>query len=107
MLEALGNVGDFVGGLAVVITLIYLAVQIRLNTRQMELNTSAVKAAAYQAHLESTRSANMEMVKDRQLAEWTTITQEALEQLDATDRIRFDMLWMGSFRSRQHLFVQA
>ena len=49
----------------------------------------------------------MEMVKDRQLAEWTTITQEALEQLDSTDRIRFDTLWMGAFRNRQHLFVQA
>ena len=107
MLEALGNIGDFVGGLAVVITLIYLAVQIRLNTRQMELNTSAVKAAAYQAHLDSSRMANLEIVRDRQLAEWTVITPEALEQLDLADRTRFDMHFMGAFRSRQHLFVQA
>lgn len=33
MLEALGNLGDFVGGLAVVVTLLYLAAQIRQNTR--------------------------------------------------------------------------
>ena len=32
MLEDLGNLGDFVGGVAVVITLIYLAIQIRHNT---------------------------------------------------------------------------
>ena len=32
MLEALGNLGDFIGGIAVVATLIYLAVQVRQNT---------------------------------------------------------------------------
>ncbi len=31
-LDALGNLGEFVGGLAVVVTLIYLAVQVRQNT---------------------------------------------------------------------------
>jgi hypothetical protein len=36
MLEELGNLGDFVGGLAVVITLIYLALQIRHNTNAVE-----------------------------------------------------------------------
>jgi hypothetical protein len=36
MLEDLGNIGDFVGGLAVVITLIYLAFQIRHNTNAVE-----------------------------------------------------------------------
>jgi len=36
MLEALGNIGDFVGGLAVIATLVYLAVQVRQNTRALE-----------------------------------------------------------------------
>ena len=34
-LEDLGNLGDFVGGLAVIATLIYLAVQIRQNSRML------------------------------------------------------------------------
>ena len=36
MLDQLGNIGDFVGGIAVVITLIYLALQIRSNTVAVE-----------------------------------------------------------------------
>ena len=40
MLEALGNLGDFIGGLGVVITLLYLAIQIRRNTEQTRLNTA-------------------------------------------------------------------
>lgn len=42
-LEDLGNLGDFVGGLAVIATLLYLAVQIRQNTKI--LRTSAEQAA--------------------------------------------------------------
>ena len=33
MIETLGNLGDFIGGIAVVVTLIYLAVQVRQSTR--------------------------------------------------------------------------
>ena len=33
MIEALGNIGDFVGGVGVVVTLLYLAIQIRQNSR--------------------------------------------------------------------------
>ena len=36
MLEALGNLGDFIGGIAVVVTLLYLALQVRHNTRAMQ-----------------------------------------------------------------------
>ena len=32
MLDALGNIGDFLRGIGVVITLLYLAAQIRQNT---------------------------------------------------------------------------
>jgi hypothetical protein len=40
-LDALGNIGDFVGGLGVVITLIYLAAQIRQNTATVRASGSA------------------------------------------------------------------
>jgi hypothetical protein len=32
VIEDLGNIGDFLGGIAVVVTLIYVATQIRQNT---------------------------------------------------------------------------
>ncbi len=39
MLDELGNIGDFVGGLAVVVTLAYLALQIRQNTATTRVQT--------------------------------------------------------------------
>jgi hypothetical protein len=35
-LEALGNIGEFVGAIAVVISMIYLAVQVRRNTQSVD-----------------------------------------------------------------------
>ena len=42
VLDAIGNIGEFIGGIAVVVTLIYLASQIRQNTR-------SVRVSAFQA----------------------------------------------------------
>lgn len=37
--EMLGNLGDFIGGIAVVVTLIYLSHQIRQNTKEVRNNS--------------------------------------------------------------------
>ena len=41
MLENLGNLGDFIGGVAVVFTLIYLALQVRQNSAVVRANARA------------------------------------------------------------------
>jgi len=47
ILEALGNIGDFVGGIAVVVTLIYLAVQVRQNTAALRTASRQEIAAGF------------------------------------------------------------
>ena len=46
-LEALGNVGDFIGGIAVVITLVYLTFQIRHNTATVRASTIQASSAVF------------------------------------------------------------
>ena len=36
----LGAIGEFIGAIAVVVTLIYLAIQVRQNTNALKLNTT-------------------------------------------------------------------
>ena len=38
-LDALGNLGDFIGGIAVIVSFIYLALQIRQNTKTLRANS--------------------------------------------------------------------
>jgi hypothetical protein len=47
ILEALGDLGDFVGGLAVIATLIYLAVQVRRNTTALQTASRQEIVAGY------------------------------------------------------------
>ncbi len=53
VLEALGNVGDFVGGIGVIVTLVYLALQIRKNTQAVH---SASLDSVANSHLEFQKS---------------------------------------------------
>ncbi len=48
-ISELGAIGEFVGSIAVLATLIYLATQIRQNTRSMEDNKKFAMAQAFQA----------------------------------------------------------
>ena len=50
-LQDLAAISEIVGAVAVVISLIYLALQIRQNTKQIEENTNAVRASAVHASL--------------------------------------------------------
>ena len=76
MLEALGNIGDFLGGIGVVVTLLYLAGQIRQNTRASRAETyqglssqfaSTINSIA--SSLESTRIYNTGLRDYSELAE--------------------------------------
>ena len=104
MLESLGNLGDFLGGVGVVITLIYLAVQIRLNTAQL-------RSTAEQARLASLDEINRELdawQSDLVVSEdVATIWLRGLkgdETLRGSDRMRFEYhsarlvhIWQGNY----------
>ena len=50
-LEDLGNIGELISAVAVVVSLVYLASQIRQNTRQIDENTRAAQAAAFDSSI--------------------------------------------------------
>jgi hypothetical protein len=50
VLNALGNIGDFISGVAVLITLAYLATQVRLHTAALRTASRQDLSSAYRAH---------------------------------------------------------
>ncbi len=72
MLEDLGNLGDFVGGIGVAVTLVYLAIQIRSNTREVEENSRLLGLQAHQSVGERCSDVIFEVAKDAELFQiWT------------------------------------
>lgn len=84
MLESLGNLGDFVGGLAVVVTLIYLATQIRQHTEALRLEARQRVAEAMRAHMRTRASTEDREAWERGL--------EAYPRLDAAESYRFEAI---------------
>jgi hypothetical protein len=75
--EALGAIAELLGALAVVASLLYLAAQVRQNTRQARL-------AAHQATVHELGHALRAQAQDR---EWAALLSRAVQGLDGLDRV--------------------
>jgi len=92
LLEDLGNLGDFIGGVAVVVTLIYLAFQIRHNTMSVE-------AAAVQSASQSFADIVESFARDPEMMKLYLTGTRDYEGLSGEERQRFAAI-MGSMLHR-------
>ena len=98
--QLLGNFGEFVGAIAVVATLAYVAVQIRQNT-------CATQAASHHAITDSLNQGNIAIARDAELAQiWVSGTTDRGSLAEA-ERQRLDMLLLAYFHVFDSLFYAA
>jgi len=96
--DAIGAIGEIVGALAVVVSLIYLAVQIRNQNRE-------ARAATIQQVLES--NANfVSQLQDPGLAEIWVVGIEGLDSLSDVERLRFVIYLTSAMRSFENAYYQ-
>ena len=107
MLEALGNLGDFVGGLAVVVTLVYLAVQVRQNTVQLRKNVDSAQLSARAENNEAMSRFRSQIVGSPSVASIFLKGRSDRGSLTPEERIRFDMLLLELFSTFQSAEVRA
>ncbi len=99
-LDALGNLGDFIGGIGVVITLAYLAIQIRQNT-------SSVRASMFQESVRDMALASDVLSSDSELARiWRSGIRD-FDALEPDERQRFAAYALGLFRRMENVFFQT
>ena len=87
--QILGNMGEFVGAIAVVVTLAYLAVQVRLSREATEANTKSLRSVA---RFESGRYWSEETIRLALSPDMASIVATAFEdasQLSDDDRERW------------------
>jgi hypothetical protein len=98
-LQDLGNIGEFIAAIAVVLSLIYLAVQIRQNTR-------SVRTASYQSVTDSMSHYLESISRDREAASMFRRGLEDIGKLDDEDALRFVTTLMNVFNNFENLFYQ-
>ncbi len=88
-LESLGNLGEFIASIATLITLIYLALQIKQNT-------AATKISASQSIMSSLNNALQVASSSPDTARATVLGQTDFSKLSDDEKAQF-MVWMFSW----------
>lgn len=102
---AIGAIGEFVGGLAVVLTLVYVAFQVRQNSRQIDQNSRALELSTFHAAGEGFNNWSTLFVQDETVASiW--LRGLAGEKMDAAGKLRFYALASMLFTTLENNFHQ-
>lgn len=98
--EAIGAVGEIIGALAVVSSLIFVGWQLRQNTL-------AIKTSTSQTHIEGYNSIAVNVLHNKEVAHlWRTGLDQGLTSLDDDDKVRFISLLSALYRYYDASYLQ-
>ncbi|MCG8448701.1 MAG: hypothetical protein MI725_03850 [Pirellulales bacterium] len=104
-IETLGAWGEFIGGIAVVLTLIYLAFQTRQNSKQIEQSLKLHSLAMATSHASNFQNLWRTIAEDEELADiWKRAREGAA--LTETEMARVEGLYMIFTLALENLTVQ-
>ncbi len=98
-LQALGNLGEFVGALGVVISLVYLA-------QQMSQNTTSVRAASFNSMVQNSIRLLEHAFRDSEFAAFLTRAEADPSALTPEERVRWDAYMTAVYRHFGNLVYQ-
>jgi len=98
-LDAIGNIGEAVGAVAVVVSLVYLMIQLRQNTR-------TIRSATYQSIVATAAACNQTLTQNKELARVMRLGGRDPSQLDADEQVQFSFLGLQFFDIFENLYLQ-
>ncbi len=105
-LDNLGNLGEFIAAVGVVLSLLLVVRQLRLGIEQTRRNTRSVRAAAFNAMVENSIRLLEPVFRDREFADFLTRAANAPDRLAAGEKLRWDSYLMAVFRRFGNLMYQ-
>lgn len=105
-IQDLGALGEVVGAIAVVVSLIYLATQIRQNTRQISMSVESARLAAFERTVESSNQAREILFTNPEIADLFLRGLADYRNLQSRDRFRCNMLFRNLLSSIQGVYIR-
>ena len=103
-IQDLGSIGEFIAALATLVTLVYLALQIRQNTSQIRENSNLVRANVASMMAAQT-SASIAFIFDAGAVELMAEGAKDFHRLTLADRMKFDAINQQMMTRFESLFV--
>ena len=106
-IQDLGSLGEFVAEIATLITLVYLAIQIRQNTKQLEEGTRAANAAAVNAGLQLINANRLAIYSDQDTSDVRYRGLEDAASLQPLEQQRFRLIFSNALDALFNTYSQT
>lgn len=104
--EAVGAIAEAFGAIAIFVSLVYVAVQIRQNTQQFSRSIEANQLAAFERNIESGNRIRELLILNPDLTELLLSGFKSYEDLSGPEKFRFGMLLRNIFSEMQGAYVR-
>ncbi len=101
-----GAIGEMIGGFAVLASLVYLAVQIRQNTRQITRSVEATQLEAFERSVASGNRFRELLILNPDLASLFLRGLESIRGMDRGEMFRFNLLMRNVFSEFHGAYVR-
>ncbi|TFH27269.1 MAG: hypothetical protein E4H00_09705 [Myxococcales bacterium] len=103
---AVGAIAEAIGVVGVLVSLVYVAIQIRQNTQLISRSVQSAQLAAFERNIESGNGIRELMILHPALAELFLKGLKSYGGLDASEKFRFGMLLRNTFSSTQGAYIR-
>jgi len=106
-LSDLGNLGEFIGAIAVVISLVYVAIQLRQNTKLVGENTVAHQISSFDENLNKYSAWRRHIIDEPEVAELFLKGLERQDSLSEVEALRWHALVTELIFTVQSVYERA
>jgi len=105
--EALGAIGEIMGAITVVATLIYLSIQVRHSKAAVEENTRVARISVLEQHTEAQSRWRGRLAENRDLSGIWVAASKGVEHLDEVETLMFQQHCIDYFNVWRSSYVAA
>ena len=99
-------IAEIIGAVAVVASLVYLAVQIRQNTHGLSMNLKSTELAAFERNVEAGNRIREIFILNPDISDLYERGKESYSDLGGNDKIRFAMVLSNVFSAYQGAYIR-
>lgn len=104
--DAIGAIAEMVGVVAIFVSLIYVAVQIRQNTEQLSRSAEAAELSAFERNIESGNGIRELLILHPDVSRLLLKGMKSYSALESLEKFRFGMLLRNLFSSSQGAYIR-
>ncbi|NQV71036.1 MAG: hypothetical protein HQ498_13500 [Pseudohongiella sp.] len=104
--DAISALAEIIGTVAIIVSLVYVSVQLQQNTRQITISIEATRLAAFERNIESGNRIRELMLVHPDLADLYGKGRKSYTELNSAEKTRFGMLVRNIFSETQGAFIR-